>query len=114
MTETTLHPQTDTYPADISQMTDKELNTEILKLICEEKVEKDQEPEQTVEQMTDSIEDPVYSREKSLFWGVQSKDITQKLDRRKLPFQVKHHTRPPDLFSFFAGTIGAIKFKEVA
>ena len=77
-------------------------------------MEKDQEPEQIEEQMSELIEDPVHSGEKSLFWGVQSKDIIQKLDKRKLPFQVKHHTRPPDFISFFAGTTGGIKFKEVA
>ena len=109
MSETSLHPL-----AVISQMTDEELNTEIPKYICEEKVEKNQEAEQTEEQMSDSIEDPVHSGEKSLFWGVYIRDITQKLDRRKLPFQVKHHTRPPDFLSFFAGTTGATKFKEVA
>ena len=76
-------------------------------------MEKDQEPKQIDEQISDSIGDPAHSGEKSLFWGVYIRDITQKLDRRKLPFQVKHHTRPPNFLSFFAGTTGATKFKEV-
>ena len=93
-------------------MTDEELNAEILKFICEEKVE--QEAEQMEEQMSDLIEKPVHSGETSLFWGVQIKDITQKLDRMELPFQVKHHTRPPDFLSFFSGNNGATKVKKVA
>ena len=94
-------------------MTDEELNAEILKLICEEEVEKDQEPEQTEEQMSKLIGDPVHSGENSPFWGVQFRNITQKLDRMELPFQVKHHTSPPDFLSFFAGTTGATKNKEM-
>ena len=66
------------------------------------------------EQMSDHIEYPVHSGEKSLFWGVQFREITQKLDRMELSFQVKHHTRPPDFLSFFAGTTEAIKFKKEA
>ena len=64
--------------------------------------------------MSDLIEDPVHSGETSLFWGVQIKDITQKLDIMELPFQVKHHTRHPDFLSFFSGTNGATKIKKVA
>ena len=94
-----LHPQVDTYGACISQMTDEELNAEILKYICEEKME--QEAEQNEEQMSDIIEDLVHSRETSLFRGVQIRDITQKLERMEIPFKVKHHTRPPDFLSFF-------------
>ena len=74
----------------------------------------DQEAEQMEEQLSDLIEDPMHSGEKSLFWGVHIRDITQKLDRIELSFQVKHHTRPPDFLSFFARTIGAIKVKNVA
>ena len=51
-------------------MTDEELNAEFLKLICEENMEKDQEPEQTDEQMTDDMEDLIHSGETTLFWGV--------------------------------------------
>ena len=92
-------------------MTEEELNEEILKFICEEKVE--QEAEQMREQMSNLIKDPVHSGETSLFWGVQIKDITQNLDRMELPFQVKHYTRPPDFLSFFSGTTGATKIKKV-
>ena len=46
-------------------MTDEELNTEILKYICEENVE--QEAEQIEEQLSDQIEDLRHSRETSLF-----------------------------------------------
>ena len=66
------------------------------------------------EQISDLIDDPVNSGETSLFWGVQIKDITQKLDRMEIPFQVKHHTRPPDFLSFFSGNNGATKVKNVA
>ena len=74
----------------------------------------EQESEQMEEQMSDLIEDPVHSGETSLFWGVQIKDIAQKLNRMELPFQVKHHTRPPDFLSFFSGTTGETKIKKVA
>ena len=63
--------------------------------------------------MSELIEDPVHSGEKSLFWGVYIRDITQKLDRMKLPFQVKHHTRPPDFISFFTGTTGVKNNKKM-
>ena len=66
------------------------------------------------EQLSDQIEDLRHLGETSLFWGVQIRDITQKLDIMKLPFQVKHHTIPPGFISFFARTTGAIKFKKVA
>ena len=36
-----LHPQVDTYEVCISQMTYEELNTEILKYICEENMEQE-------------------------------------------------------------------------
>ena len=77
-------------------------------------MENDQEAEPNEEQMSDSIEDPVHSGEKSLFWGVYIRDITQKLDIIELPFQVKHHTRPPGFLSLFAGITGATKIKKVA
>ena len=93
-------------------MTDEELNAEILKFICEEKVE--QEAEQIDEQLSDKIKDTVNSGETSLFWGVQIRDITQKLDRMEIPFQVKHHTRPPDFLSFFSGNNGATKIRKMA
>ena len=85
---------------------------EIFKYICEDKVE--QEAEQMEDQMIEPSEDLRHSRETSLFWGVQIKDIAQKLDRMELPFQVKHHTRPPDFLSFFAGTTRTTKNKKVA
>ena len=65
MSETYLHPQANNYEAVISQMTDEELNAEILKFICEEKME--QVTEQMDEQMTDLNEDLRHSGEKSLF-----------------------------------------------
>ena len=77
-------------------------------------MEKDQEAEQIKEQMSDLIEDQVHSRETSLFWGVQIKDIAQKLDKIEISFKVKHHTRPPNFLSFFAGTTGATKIKKEA
>ena len=46
--------------------------------------------------------------------GVQFRDIAQKLDRMELSFHVKHHTRPHNFLSFFAGTTGATKIKKVA
>ena len=52
--------------------------------------------------------------EKSLFWGVYIRDITQKLDGMELSFQVKHHTRPLDFLSFFGGTTGATNNKKMA
>ena len=107
-----LHSHIDTLEACISQMIDEELNAEILKFICEEKVE--QEAEQIEEQLSDKIKDTVHSRETSLFWGVQFRDNTQKLDRMELSFQVKHHTRPPDFLSFFSGNNGATKIKKMA
>lgn len=94
MSETSLHPRVDNFEACISQRTDEEMNARILQYICEEKVE--QETEQMEEQMSDLNKDPEHSGETSLFWGVQIKDINQKLDRMEFPFQVKHHTRPPD------------------
>ena len=112
MLETSFHPQANNYEACISQMTDEELNAEILKYICEEKVE--QEAEQIEEQLSDKIKDTVNSGETSLFWGVQFRDITQKLDRMEIPFQVKHHSRPPNFLSFFSGTNGATNVKKVA
>ena len=93
-------------------MIDEELNWEIFKCICENEV--DQEAEQMEEIISEHSEDTGHSRETSLFWGVEIKDIAQKLDRMELPFQVKHHTRPPDFLSFFAGTTGATKNKKVA
>ena len=107
-----LHSHVDTLEACISQMTDEELNAEILKFICEEKVE--QEAEQIEEQLSDKIKDTVNSGETSLFWGVQFRDITQKLDRMEIPFQVKHHIRPPDFLSFFSGITRATNVKKVA
>ena len=65
MSETSFHPQTDNNEACISQMTDEELNAEILKYICEEKVK--QETEQMEEQMSNFIENPEHSGETSLF-----------------------------------------------
>ena len=69
-----LHHLVDTYEACISQMTDEELNTKILKYICEENME--QEAEQMEEQLSDQIEDLRHLGETSLFWGVQFRDIT--------------------------------------
>ena len=70
MSEIFLHPQADNYEAIISHMTDEELNAEIPKYICKEKVEKDQEAEQMEEQLSDQNKDLRHSGEKSLFWGV--------------------------------------------
>ena len=74
----------------------------------------DQEAKQNEEQMSDPIEDPVHSGEKSMFWGVHIRDITQKLDIMELSFQVKQHTRPLDFLSFFAGITRATKIKNEA
>ena len=71
MSETSFHPQADNFGACISHMTDEELKAEILKFICEEKVE--QKAEQMEEQMSNLIKNPVHSGETSLFWGVEIK-----------------------------------------